>query len=90
MYQVLEMAESELLTFLSEMAGPLHKPDVGFSIKVGRGDPAVLITETADDVEADIVILGTHGKAGTTAFWSGSITAKVARQTLRPLLWVPV
>ena len=89
-YHVLEIAESELLSFLTEKTRPLSKSDIGFSIKVSRGDPATLIIKTADAVEADIIILGTHGKAGATAFWAGSIAAKVVKQTMHPLLLVPV
>ncbi len=90
MYHVLELAESELLTFLTEKTRRLQRPDIECSINVGRGDPTTLITETAARVAADMIILGTHGRAGATAFWSGSIAAKVVKQTLRPLLLVPV
>jgi nucleotide-binding universal stress UspA family protein len=49
-----------------------------------------VITQAAKAVAADIIILGTHGKSGIKAFWSGSMAAKVIKQTLRPLLLVPV
>jgi len=89
-YQVLEMAESELRSFLEQETRNLKGPDVVPTLQVGRGDPLSLIVKTADRVDADVIILGTHGKAGTAAFWSGSIAARLAKQTLRPLLLIPV
>jgi nucleotide-binding universal stress UspA family protein len=89
-YHVLEMAESELRSFFTEKTRNLNDADVGPTLQVARGDPLSLIIKTADSVDADVIILGTHGKAGTAAFWSGSIAARVVKQTLRPLLLIPV
>jgi nucleotide-binding universal stress UspA family protein len=41
-------------------------------------------------VDADIIVLGTHGKAGAEAFWAHSVTAGVLGKTTRPLLLVPI
>ena len=38
----------------------------------------------------DLIILGTHGKSGMDAFWSGSVTNKVCSECKIPLLLVPV
>jgi nucleotide-binding universal stress UspA family protein len=46
--------------------------------------------QTADGCDADIIVLGTHGKAGVEAFWAHSVTAKVLARTRRPRLLVPV
>jgi nucleotide-binding universal stress UspA family protein len=35
-------------------------------------------------------VLGTHGKTAMDAFWSGSVTPKIATKTHLPLLLVPV
>jgi nucleotide-binding universal stress UspA family protein len=51
---------------------------------------ASLIVQTADGCDADIIVLGTHGKAGVEAFWAHSVTAKVLARTRRPRLLVPV
>jgi len=89
-YQVLEMAEKELEISLRQKIEPFSKTGADVSLQIDRGDPASVIAKTAEAVAADIIILGTHGKAGTKAFWSGSMAAKVIKQTLRPLLLVPV
>ena len=89
-YQVLEMAEKELEIFLRQKIRPFSESGADVSLQIDRGDPASAIVKTAEALAADIIILGTHGKAGTKAFWSGSMAAKVIKQTLRPLLLVPV
>lgn len=89
-YQALEIAEKELGFFLRQKIQPFSETGADVYLQIGRGDPASIITKTAETVAADIIILGTHGKAGTKAFWSGSMAAKVIKQTLCPLLLVPV
>jgi nucleotide-binding universal stress UspA family protein len=53
-----------------------------------RGEPSAVIARVAEEIDADMIVLGTHGKAGMDAFWSGSITPKIARQTRIPLLLI--
>jgi len=45
------------------------------------GEPARAIARAADDVDADLIIMATHGR-------SGSITKRVMEMTSRPLLAV--
>ena len=89
-YQILEMAEKEMEIFLRQTIQSFGETSPNVSLQIGRGDPASIIAKTAEAVTADIIILGTHGKAGAKAIWSGSMTAKVIKQTQRPLLLVPV
>jgi nucleotide-binding universal stress UspA family protein len=57
---------------------------------VQRGAPADVIVKTAARVQADLIVLSTHGRGQMEAFWSGSVTPKVASRTHLPLLLVPV
>jgi len=57
---------------------------------VQRGDPAKVIEETAKQIHADLIVLGTHGKTRMDAFWSESLTPRISRKTRLPLLLVPV
>jgi hypothetical protein len=40
--------------------------------------------------KADLIVLGTHGKTGTNAFWSGSTAPRVCAGCDVPILLVPV
>ena len=87
---VLQIAEEQLASYLRGQAARGEALGVAVSASVRRGDPASVIVETAVSTDADIIVLGTHGKAGAEAFWAHSVTAKVLGKTARPLLLVPV
>ena len=58
--------------------------------EVARGEPPQLISKAGRHASIDMIVLGTHGKTGADAFWSGSVTARVCRNCQTPLLLVPV
>jgi nucleotide-binding universal stress UspA family protein len=43
----------------------------------------------ADRLQADLIILSTHRRAGLGAFWARSVTPMVARKSKTPLLLIP-
>ena len=49
--------------------------------EIARGDPASVIVKTAENMGSDLIIFGTHGRAGLDAFWNRSVAANVARRT---------
>ena len=65
---------------------------VGFpaTAEIARGDPAPVIARTAEKIGANLIIFGTHGRAGFDAFWNRSVAASVARRTVIPLLLIPL
>lgn len=50
--------------------------------------PARAIVGTADDINADLIIMGTHGRHGLRGALLGSVTERVLRETWRPVLTV--
>jgi nucleotide-binding universal stress UspA family protein len=58
--------------------------------EIARGDPASVIAKTAENLGADLILFGTHGRAGMDAFWNRSVAAGVARRTGIPLLLIPL
>ena len=87
---MLEAAELGAEDYLHQRLEGLKDLPIPLSAEVARGDPAEVIIETADQVKADLIVLSTHGKAGTEAFWSGSVAPKIAMRSQVPLLLVPV
>ena len=53
------------------------------------GSPAVEILRYAAEAEADLLVLGTHGRTGFERFMVGSVTEKVLRKAPCPVLTVP-
>jgi nucleotide-binding universal stress UspA family protein len=53
------------------------------------GSPAGLITDIAERIDADLVIMTTHGAGGFTPDWLGSVADSVIRHSHRPVLALP-
>lgn len=88
--KMLDMAVKSAGEYLQAHESDLRDSGIDVSYEVLRGDPASLIESTASELDVDVIIFGTHGKAGTDAFWSGSVTSKVCKNCHIPLLLIPV
>ncbi len=84
----LDCEEGEM--YLAKLMGKLLDMNIPVTGEVQRGDPARQIVRAAKEFHADMIVLGTHSKTAMDAFWSGSVTPKLATQTHLPLLLVPV
>jgi nucleotide-binding universal stress UspA family protein len=87
---MLDLAEQGGKDYLTRLLDELRAARVPARAEVARGDPVATILATIDRLQADLVVLGTHGKAGTDAFWSGSVTPKITGRANVPILLVPV
>ena len=87
---MLEVAQQEALNHLQSHVDELKARGLSAETEVLRGNPTTCIVKAGDAFKADVIVLGTHGKSGTKAFWEGSIAARVATKTKAALLFVPV
>jgi nucleotide-binding universal stress UspA family protein len=87
---ILELAETDLKTYLLQQVTKLQQAGVPATAELRYGDIAPAIAQAADSLDASLIVLATHGKAGTEAFWTNSVAARVQAQSRRPLLLVPV
>jgi nucleotide-binding universal stress UspA family protein len=58
-------------------------------VVVVEGNPVQEILAQAEQIDADLLIMGTHGRSGFEALFLGSVTEKVLRSTHVPVLTVP-
>lgn len=86
----LEMRQESARIHLQEHVEAFKKKGLNASFEVARGDPANLIVKAADQLNADLVILTTHRRAGMGAFWARSVAPKVAQRIKVPLLLIPL
>ncbi len=84
------MTMETLKNYLGRLLARAEEQDLEVIGEIKYGKIAKTICATAEAMDADLIVLATHGKAGTEAFWANSIAAQVQGQTLRPLLLVPV
>jgi nucleotide-binding universal stress UspA family protein len=62
--------------------------DVQVQVMFEEGKPYEKILEVADELKADLIILGSRGKAGLERALFGSVAGKVARLCEVPVLIV--
>ena len=60
------------------------------SIEVVQGYPADEILEKADELNCDVIFMGTHGKGFLKHSYFGSAAKKVLRRTRKPVFIVPL
>jgi nucleotide-binding universal stress UspA family protein len=75
----------ELRSFVGSAAEALPR----LQMIVRAGAPAAMILDCAREVEADLLVLGTHGRTGFERFMLGSVTEKVILKATSPVLTVP-
>jgi nucleotide-binding universal stress UspA family protein len=87
---LLDLSRQAAAEYLQRQAAKAVARGIAVTTEVQRGEPAATITAAAKAVHADLIVMATHGKTHTDAFWSGSVTPRVSSKTRRPLLLVPV
>lgn len=90
MSALLDLDEDSGMSYLQKHIEALKASGLSVTATVSRGDPTQRIVEAADDVAADLIVLGTHGSKGFDAFWLGSVPPKIAHRSKVPLLLVRV
>ncbi len=89
-HALLDLAAQEAKEYLNRHVTALRSEGFPATAEVRRGDPPTVIVDIAERTRADLIVLGTHGKTGMDAFWSGSATPDVAKRSAVSLLLVPV
>jgi nucleotide-binding universal stress UspA family protein len=75
---------------LQEHLNELKPAGLQVTGEVARGDPATEIVNIAAKLGADLIVLTTHRKAGTAAFWARSVAPNVVRRARTPVLLIPL
>lgn len=90
MTALLDIEQPAAEEYLRGHLSKLQAADVPAMAEVARGDPVTAIVEAVKRADANLIVLGTHGKTGMDAFWSGSITPQISDRSPVPLLLVPI
>ncbi|MCD6525612.1 MAG: universal stress protein [Desulfuromonas sp.] len=78
-----EFAKTELLN-CPDALSLIHE------VEVHHGSPASQILEEADRIDADMIIIGSHGKGRVSHAFLGSLAKRLLRKSPRPVLVVPL
>ena len=87
---LLDIREQNTSTDLAEHVNEFEKQRLPVEAHVLRGEPVTEILHAAEVLKIDLIVLSTHGKTGTRAFWARSVAPKIAQQTHIPILLIPL
>jgi len=82
--------ETSLQAFLAEESA--SQSDAALSmptIRIAEGSPATAILEQAKAVNADVIVMGTHGHSTMGEIVMGSVASKVLHKAKIPVLAIP-
>lgn len=72
---------------LQEMLNVLKESEFGnISLDVRLGDPGQVSAERAEELKADLIVIGSHGRTGLTRLVLGSVAERVTRLAHCPVL----
>jgi nucleotide-binding universal stress UspA family protein len=68
---------------------PLARAGVAYRPLLRDGSPVSVVLEVADEVEADVVVVGSRGLGGYPELLLGSTSTQIAQHSTRPVVIVP-
>ena len=87
--QALSWHAPERRTLTAKLRRKADETKVEFMDRVQQGDPAKIILSHASSLHPDVVVVGTHQRAGIDRFANGSVAERVAAKSSVPVLVVP-
>jgi len=86
---ILDIHQQQAADYLQAQLHRLSEGGLAASAQIAKGKPASVIASVARKSGTDIVVLATHGRAGTNAFWAGSLPPQLLRRLNTAFLLVP-
>ncbi len=74
---------------LEDLRNKYSDSGINVGSTLAEGVPYVEIVETAKKINADLIIIGTHGRTGLSHMLLGSVAERVVRSSVVPVLSVP-
>jgi len=68
---------------------PLRRDDIPLRLVVRDGPPSIVLLDVADEVDADLIVLGSRGAGRGDLDSLGSTSAKIAQRSALPVVVVP-
>ena len=81
------MAEQSAQRRMEEIAGQ-NLFNIRHQLLVTTGDPGQWITAVQSALEADLIVMGTHGRRAVPRFFLGSVAERVVREAECPVLTI--
>jgi nucleotide-binding universal stress UspA family protein len=88
LYGLRERLIKEAEKRLSDCASSVRTNGLRVTLDVLIGAPSHTIVDTANDLDADLIVMGTHGRTGISHLFIGSVAERVVRHAACPVLVV--
>jgi len=86
--QEIEKMKKAASQYLAKAGAALKKKGASIKIRVAVGNTVDEIIRAADEIDADIIAMSSHGRSGINRWAFGSVTDKVLRGGNRPVMVV--
>ena len=86
--QEIEQMKKKASQYLTKAGGALEKKGASIKVRVAVGNAAEEIIKAAEEINADIIAMSSHGRSGLSRWAFGSVTDRVLRAGHRPVLVV--
>lgn len=87
---VAELETDDVVTLTQEWAEQARAQGVTVHTVAEEASPPELILRAADEYDASIIVVGSHGRGGLGRLVAGSVAEAVLRKSTLPVLVVPV
>jgi nucleotide-binding universal stress UspA family protein len=88
-YGPFNLRAGERIALVAKLRAAAEDAGVGFDVSVQQGDPAGVILLHAESRRPDLIVLGTHQRAGLDRLRAGSVAERVVARADQPVLIVP-
>lgn len=86
--ELLELSQQASHDYLEKIAEPLREEGITVHTIVLRGETVGAVLGCVAEVNANLLVMSSHGKAGLSAILSGSVGQRITAQATCPLLLV--
>ena len=87
--QEMEESKKKAIDYLNKAGERLKRKGAAVAARVSTGDASEAIVKVAEEINADLIAMSTHGRSGLSRWAFGSVTDKVLRRGARvPILTV--
>ena len=87
-FTLLEKETINAEAYLAHLKKELMQNDIQVEIRVITGSPVKVIQETAEQENADLIAIASHGRGGVARVFYGSVAVTILNQVDRPLLLI--
>lgn len=85
---VLDLAVEGSKKYLAEIIGECQRQNLNARAEILRGNTVAELLDHSDKMQADLIVIASHGRAGIDALFTGSIAQRIIGKAGRPLLLV--